>query len=317
MLKLSFIIPIYKVEPYLFKCISSCLDQDVSYDTYELILVNDGSPDNSIKIAQDFVLKYPNVSLFSQPNQGLSVARNNGLKQASGEFVWFVDSDDWIEPNCLGRIYAQLTEQLDILQLQFRYVYDDTSKNIDAGPYLVDGIKSGEFAFLNYNFPTPAQFCIYRRDFLESRNLLFVPGLIYEDSEFKPRALFEANYVASDDVVSYNYYQRESGSITSSFSLRNAMCIIQVCNSLFVFSKKLTPMLRRRFNDRIALSLNTLFSRFSYLSMSEKEEVGITLLNNTHLFYCMRDSLRLKYRFEGHVICISIRLFLYLLKALR
>lgn len=101
-MKLSIIIPIYNVEKYLRVCLDSCLKQDVPKSSYEIITVNDGSPDSCDKIIEEYYTKFPNIRVITQKNSGLSVARNNGLNIARGEYVWFVDSDDYITTNCLG-----------------------------------------------------------------------------------------------------------------------------------------------------------------------------------------------------------------------
>ena len=99
-MKLSIIIPMYNVEPYIEKCLLSCLNQNIPHADYEIIVVNDGSPDGSLGIARRIASTVDNMLIVSQENGGLSAARNKGLSYAKGEYVWFVDSDDWIEENC-------------------------------------------------------------------------------------------------------------------------------------------------------------------------------------------------------------------------
>ena len=105
-MKISLIIPVYNVEQYIGRCLQSCLCQPhVAADDYELVIVNDGTKDNSMHVVEKMTRDYPNVTIINQHNQGLSMARNAGLKAAQGEYVWFIDSDDWIEDNCLhGKI---------------------------------------------------------------------------------------------------------------------------------------------------------------------------------------------------------------------
>lgn len=95
-MKLSIIIPVYNVERYLRQCLESCLSQDVPKSQYEVIIVNDGSPDNSQAIIDEYSSKYDNVRVLKKKNGGLSSARNAGLNIASGDYIWFVDSDDWV-----------------------------------------------------------------------------------------------------------------------------------------------------------------------------------------------------------------------------
>ena len=111
---LSIILPVYNVEAYLGRCINSCLCQDLPKDNYEIIVVIDGSPDNSIEVARRFQSDNDNVKIVVRENGGLSAARNTGLEAASGDYVWFIDSDDYIEENILGDIVRNLqSNQLD------------------------------------------------------------------------------------------------------------------------------------------------------------------------------------------------------------
>ena len=102
--QLSIIVPVYNVEKYIYKCIDSLYHQGLSDDCFEIIIVNDGTLDTSMKIVSSFVDQHSNIKIINQENQGLSVARNNGLAQAEGDYILFVDSDDFIVDNSLGII---------------------------------------------------------------------------------------------------------------------------------------------------------------------------------------------------------------------
>jgi glycosyltransferase involved in cell wall biosynthesis len=118
MIKLSIVIPIYNVEKYLAKCIESVLNQDIPTDEYEIILINDGSTDSSLQIAEKFVQMHPYIRLISQENQGLSAARNRGLDESKGEYVWFIDSDDWIQTDILKQLLLLCVfNELDMLSI--------------------------------------------------------------------------------------------------------------------------------------------------------------------------------------------------------
>ena len=112
-MKLSIIIPVYNVEQYIGRCLQSCLCQPhVTEADYELVIVNDGTKDNSMTIVEGMVHGMNNVIIVNQRNQGLSMARNAGLKAAKGDYVWFVDSDDWISEDCLYEILNRLKQQM-------------------------------------------------------------------------------------------------------------------------------------------------------------------------------------------------------------
>lgn len=312
-MKLSIIIPVYNVDKYLQHCLDSCLKQDE--DDYEIIIVDDGSPDQSLSIIQEYASKYPRIKYISQENQGLSVARNSGLRIAIGDYIWFVDSDDWIESDCLSHIFTELNG-IDILQLQYRKIYDNSKYNKDIY-FIVDGMKTGQEILKAGSLPTPAQFCIYRRDFLLANNLCFTPGIYHEDSEFKPRAVYWAKSIKSIDKVCYNYYQRTSGSITSSFKIKNAVDLLYVMNNLYSFSKDKDEEIQRAFYVLIGLDMNSLLFIYWQLNSSDKKKIRKQLGNNRHLFLCMQRCKNIKYKVEGLVLTFSVGLGLFLHKLLR
>ena len=121
MVKLSIIIPVYNVEKYLSKCLDSILVGNQF--TGQVICVNDGSTDNSLNILEQYAKKYPNVEIITQPNAGLSAARNAGIKAAKGEYICFLDSDDYWEPNVLGGLMEQIErDKLDVLRFKYQNV---------------------------------------------------------------------------------------------------------------------------------------------------------------------------------------------------
>ena len=250
MIKLSFIVPVYNVAPYLRKCVDSLLAQD--YDDYEIILVDDGSTDESSAICDEYAassLSAAGTSPFSeadhsiapirvihQPNAGLSAARNAGIKCANGAYLCFVDSDDYWEENVLGGLMAQVErDNLDVLRFNYQNVNEryevfspnkDPKRDVDYS----DDVTDGE-TFLNERLgPTCyAVMFILRRDMIIGdkpssnplihssvnplNNTLFTPGIYFEDTDWTPKMLLRAKRVASSPMVVYNYLWR-TGSIT-------------------------------------------------------------------------------------------------------
>lgn len=100
-MKLSFIVPVYNLEDYIEECIMSLLNQDLSHSEYEILCINDSSTDSSLEILKRLAKEHTNIIIINQENQGVSAARNNGIKNAKGEYIWFVDGDDLIARNCL------------------------------------------------------------------------------------------------------------------------------------------------------------------------------------------------------------------------
>ena len=243
MCKLSIIVPIYNVEAYLNKCIDSLLAQDMISSEYEIILVDDGSPDGCPQICDDYALKsqesrvesreMPVIRVVHRENGGLSAARNSGIEVAKGEYVMFVDSDDYLEPNVLGGLMEQVTrDNLDVLRYRLQYVriVESGESRVESreqiyevyNPYKSDPFKGNDYSeeptdgvsFLNSRMNTQCyawQF-VLRRELLDG--CIFTPGIYFEDTDWTPRMLSKAKRIASTDTIVYNYLVRE-GSITN------------------------------------------------------------------------------------------------------
>ena len=221
-MKLSIIVPIYNVAPYLRKCVDSLLAQD--YTDFEIILVDVGSTDNSGAIADEVVSEAignrPMLRVIHQTNAGLSAARNAGLAIAQGEYIMYVDSDDYLQPNVLGALMDQVErDQLDVLRFRYQNVresgevfapYKDMTNYNNYSSAPTNGLT-----FLNERMGTQC----YAVQFILRCELAlleqFTPGIYFEDTDCTPRMLLRAKRVASTDLVVYNYLWRE-GSITLS-----------------------------------------------------------------------------------------------------
>ena len=218
MIKLSIIVPIYGVEQYLRKCVDSLLNQDI--DNYEIILVDDGSPDACPQICDEYAAAHEYIRVIHRENGGLSAARNSGIEIAQGDYLMFVDSDDYIEPNVLKGLLAQVErDNLDVLRYRLQYVNPQYEV---YNPYKSDPFKGNDYSevptdgvsFLNSRMSTAcyAWAFVLKRELLDG--CIFTPGIYFEDTDWTPRMLARAKRVASTETVVYNYLQRE-GSITN------------------------------------------------------------------------------------------------------
>lgn len=319
-MKLSIIIPVYNVEKYIKKCLESCFKQDVAAHEYEVIIVNDGTPDNSMTIVEQFAKEYANLKIVNQENRGLSAARNVGLKYAKGEYVWFIDADDYIEHCCLKRIFSQLNEDLDILQLQYRLTFENSNKKIPMQHYSISKSISGLQLIREYGFlPVASQFSIYRKLFLQTNKLQFTVGIYYEDLDIRPRVLWYAKTISFDSKISYNYLQRVNGSITSVFKFRNAQDLIAIMNNVieFVVNNKISGVYKRKFYSYIGLCMNQLLFGFQFLEQTEKHSLYQELKKNKFLFSYLLKSGNLKYFIAGIIFYSNIKIGLWLHKILR
>ena len=241
-MKLSIIVPIYNVAPYLRKCVDSLITQDIS--DYEIILVDDGSPDECPEICDQYAASYPSefkgqenskaaphastpytihhtpsIRVIHQANAGLSAARNAGIVAAQGQYILFVDSDDYLQPNVLGALMEQVErEQLDVLRFDYQNVRQTETGEYEVFqpnkyPHQVDTCREvvdGE-TYLDERMG----YACYACQFVINRELTgtFTPGIHYEDTEWLPRMMLAAKRVNSTPIVVYNYLVRQ-GSIT-------------------------------------------------------------------------------------------------------
>ncbi len=305
---LSIVIPIYKVEKYIAGCLDSIVPQICRNDV-ELILINDGTPDKSAQIAENLIKGYGNAHIFHQSNQGLSCARNNGLSNAKGDYVWFIDSDDSITENAIAGIIDTLrSEHPDLLQLNFQLTFENGKPSIPC-IYELHTTSTGKEILTRGGLPAPAQFTIYRRTFLLENSLKFIPGILHEDSEFKPRVTYLASSVSIYTPITYNYLQRGVGNIMSTFKYKNAHDIIIGINNLLEFCNQYVaePSCIIGFRRIIGLNYNSIIYGMRNLSKEDKEKTLALLKNNSHIPRVMIKSHKPKYVLEGLMLHLNIK----------
>ena len=201
--KFSIIIPVYGVENYIKKCLDSVFSQ--SYNDMEVIVVNDGTKDNSMAI----VNQYP-VKIINQENAGLSAARNTGVTYATGEYLFFLDSDDYIEPNLLLEVSKMLDNNPDLIRFQIREVFENGNPSIEyneIGFLGLDGVEAFD-RISAYHFVENAWSYIIRREYYLANNFSFKVGTIHEDYGLIPLVIIKAKTVNSVNYIGYNYLQR-------------------------------------------------------------------------------------------------------------
>lgn len=225
---ITIIVPVYNVEKYLDECLKSLSCQ--TFSDYEIICVNDGSTDGSRRILTEWESKIPYMRVIDRENGGLSAARNTGLETARGEYVVFVDSDDWVEPAMLSQLANEMNGT-DIICFACRRTdnnsYDILKPENNKGwdYYNQHALESRIVPFV----------CIwqrcYRREFLMANHLQFREGILHEDNEFTPRVCLRAKSVKVIPDVLYNYRVRP-GSIMTTRSLKNKESLITIGNEL-------------------------------------------------------------------------------------
>ena len=234
---LSVVIPFYHVEKYIGACLT--LAAQLPAQDCEILLVDDCGCDGSAAIAADFCARHANMRVIRrEQNGGLSAARNTGLAQACGEYVYFLDSDDLPRPQALWQLVLAAKEQaLDVAKARFVYFDDETGEEtpgpaigrtdaMDGGALFAAQCRAGLYEPMVWQ-------CVYRRAFLEENRLTMADGLLFEDELFQAPALLRARRAAAFETEILRYRQR-AGSIMGSFARSSRWCAsyLEVCRRL-------------------------------------------------------------------------------------
>lgn len=221
--EISLVVPVYNVGKYLEHCIISILNQD--YENWELILIDDGSQDESGNLCDLFVKKDSRIKVIHQKNQGQAAARNRGIEFAKGNYISFIDSDDSIKPMFLSTLLqTSKSRNCDIVACGINFVYSKMSESNSSNEIfektpdeaLFDLFSDKYFRFEVWNK-------LYKREIFE--NLRFKEGQLHEEVYLTPRAIILANKLAYVDLPLYNYLVSREGNTNSSFNLKRLVLI--------------------------------------------------------------------------------------------
>ncbi|MFC1840653.1 glycosyltransferase [Thermodesulfobacteriota bacterium] len=259
---LSIIIPVYNVEQYLKQCLDSVFNQGL--DCYEVICVNDGSTDGSREILAQYKQIYPELIIVDRENGGLSAARNSGLKMARGEYIYFLDSDDFLYPGVLSQMMGY-TKKND-LDLCFFNVHKDGKElyfkiRFDIKDIL-PGIEMYKLFYARNRFfpPSAVWMYLYKRDLLHKNHLVFKEGLVHEDEEFTPRIYCYAKRTSFLDFPIQYHRVLRKGSLTAEtvfeFKEKHVLDLIETCAGLYFF-------FQQKNNQEQAFYLNIFFIYFA------------------------------------------------------
>jgi len=254
--KLSVIIPVYNLEKYVEKCLDSVTSQNGK--DLEIIVVDDGSADHTGQICDDFGNKYDNITVYHKRNGGLSDARNYGIKRASGDYITFLDGDDFLAPNAIENILNNIKTHRNVDVVIGRYInyYPSTGVYEECGYHLREkviehAVKEALFRelFRGKTYDWYACIHIVRRKYLIENNLYFKEGACFEDALWTPKVLFEAERVSYIDKPFYIYLQNRKGSITASLNEKVYRDKQYVCQYAQEFGLKygLSENMRKRF----------------------------------------------------------------------
>lgn len=240
MSKLSIIIPAYNVEAFLQQCLDSIFSQKDA--DVEVLCIDDGSTDGTPRLLQDYAAEHHNLRVLTQPNQGMSTARNLGLKEAKGEYVLFVDSDDWLFEGSLAKLSSSLNGE-DVICFNAKKYLEKTGEYKDNASLSVDGVVKGWDYFNKVRLiPSEIHFvCIwqraYRRVFLKENNLCFVEGIRRaEDDLFSTMVMYHAQTLKVISDYVYVYRVRDN-SITTTVDINrwyDSLKVLEIMADFFV-----------------------------------------------------------------------------------
>ena len=268
--QLSIILPVYNVENYIRPCFESIFKQGLDETIFEVIIVNDGSTDKSIEMISDIISQHHNVVIINQDNQGLSVARNNGINIATGEYILMPDSDDLLVENSLALLLKMaLEKKADLIVADFLKIDANSNSAILPIPPKENMAleKTGAGLLLDDLNPNECYVwrTLYRRMFLIDNDISFMPGVRFQDIPFTHECYLKAKNCVRVNKVFYYYRVGRAGAATESFNMEKAseFCSVIARTWKLTHLDGLTPDVGKKLKDDVYTS----FSRFIYLSI--------------------------------------------------
>jgi glycosyltransferase involved in cell wall biosynthesis len=305
-LLLSVVIPVYNVEHLVHKCVQSLLDNLASIgDTseVEIVFVNDGSSDNSMAIIEGANWNGFVPTIVNQANAGQSSARNKGTALAQGKYVWYLDSDDWIEKDAFVTVLGYIkNNDVDVFSIGFTHLKEDGQILYKTLPQEADKpykILNNDFASLVWSF-------LFKRTFLEAHKASFIEGVYHEDVEFLVKVMYMATSIKAIPKNLYFYLKREgSTTMNKNYNPKRADDIFVVVKSLSAFKKqdKTRPELWR-VSFMIARTLTSILKDVPNMTASTLEKVKTLFKENRQYTRHFLDSGELKYRILGVLLYV-------------
>lgn len=286
MMKISVIVPVYNVENYLEKCLDSLVNQ--SLQEIEVLVVNDGSKDDSQKIIDEFAIKFPQkIKAFTKENGGLSDARNFGIDRATGEFLAFVDSDDYVSTNMLEEMYGLAKKhdtEMVLCNLQKVDEHGNVRKQLTQIPNMPEKIdlKSHFSVFSDISYFACNK--IFKKELFEGKR--FQKGMHFEDIELIPQILLECKIIAKTDAFHYQYLER-TDSISKTHT-EKGLDILKAVEHVEVALKKSIYFDRQKELKDFQI-LEGVYTFLAYLAFVKEDEIFNKMLHELKHFVSERN----------------------------
>lgn len=284
---ISIVVPIYNVEIYIEKCLESLINQ--TYKNIEIILVNDGSTDLSGYICDDFATKDKRIKVIHKSNGGLSDARNIGIDVATGDYIAFIDSDDWIDLKMIEILYKYInTYNADIAQGDYIEVYDENIvTDIDICEEVICYNSEKILESLYGRTATKTVIAcnkLYKRELFEK--IRFPKGKLHEDEFTTYKLLYSANLIVDSNLPIYYYRQRQGSIMKSEFSIRRLDTLEAWKERKKFFDEKNLKFLVDKTEDLISISL-----KYFYIKVKESN-----IFNKDNILYNLEREVRSNYK---------------------
>lgn len=278
-MRISFIVPAYNCELYIERCISSILRQEL--DSFEIIIVNDGSTDRTRDICDVIAAQHSEIRVIHTENFGVSVARNVGIRNANGKYVAFIDSDDYYKDDTIIKLLNQAEEQnLDIICGDYTEIGINGITEFNR-PELTQMIMDGEefvrCALSESTLPMVVWLSLFRRDYITSKELYFKPGYYYEDELWVSQVYLLASRICYCPINFYGYYIHNQSATHGKKYNKNAIDIIKICKELKEFSKQLK---NQKTQELFQNYLITNYLSGYYLSRMSAKSIDATFFEN-------------------------------------
>ena len=315
-MKISIIIPVYNTEQYLWRCLESV--EFLINQGHEIIIVNDGSTDGSENICISFLIKHPEIKYVKQKNAGLSAARNAGLACASGDYVWFIDSDDYVNEIATANIFKLIQEkESDIICFgrveDYRDYQAKNPKSLENKVYST-GQEYFQESIMKGSFRTNAWDKIFKRSLIDKFNLRFFEGLLYEDMLFCLQAFMYAESVVTIKAYPYCYNLSNVSSITKRIRRKDldVLTFIHLASDFIRGGQFKVKYESQEFQLLIFNWVSScLMHKYAYLSFSEPEAdyiVNMVMQDNIFNYavdYCIVHNVGLRQRFFAKLLKFS------------
>lgn len=276
--KVSVIIPVYNTDKYIASAIESIINQ--SLREIEIIVINDGSTDESLSIIERYAKDDKRIKVYTQTNKGLSRTRNKGIDEATGDYIYFMDSDDLIDQDTLEMCYAKcIKDQLDFVFFDAENIYEDDFKDKPWQNYLrtndleqkvYSGIEIFNIQVSNYLFRSSVCLNIIKTDFIKKNDLYFYPNIIHEDQLFSCLLYLHASKVSFINRTFFKRRIRKNSIMTVQFNWKNIEGYFCVTDELIRFSTFKDPEIKSAINMFLKQMLNAVIWNAKALSLSNR-----------------------------------------------